>query len=216
MISGLEISAVSALTGRKVHILGYGIQDTVVVNAACKPYLDSRHAASLRAVGCIESAGYPIDKDIALSYVTAGGVLYRQHIMHALIDRGYATMVYGQLYNRFFGQDGIARVSSDYMDACDAIRLVRAAGGMPVLAHPFQYDSMALLPQLKNAGLSGIEANHPTQSLAQQQVILSAAAQYHLFITGGSDAHGLYNESPAPLGSGYATIDKAHPLYMLL
>jgi predicted metal-dependent phosphoesterase TrpH len=82
------------------------------------------------------------------------------------------------------------------MNAEEAVRLIRNCGGMAVLAHPFQYDTMGFLPRLVELGLSGIEHKHPTQTPERQLAVEEAARRYGLFLTGGSDFHGLYSERP--------------------
>ncbi len=212
IITGIEISARSRQLDRKVHILGYGVRDTQRVEAACLPYLLSRHKASLKRIALLRKAGYPIDVDIVLGYTGKSRIIYRQHIMHALIDRGYGSSIYGLLYNRCFGKGGIAVVESDCIEACDAVGLVKDAGGLAVLAHPFSYGSMELLPKLKAAGLDGIEYSHPSNDTQRQQDIMDAATQLGLFLTGGSDAHGLYTEGPCLPGSFGIVLDQEHRL----
>jgi predicted metal-dependent phosphoesterase TrpH len=87
------------------------------------------------------------------------------------------------------------------MNAEDAVRLIRDCGGLAVLAHPFQYDTMGFLPRLVELGLSGIEYKHPTQSPERQRAVREAARRYGLFLTGGSDFHGLYSENPVLPGA---------------
>jgi predicted metal-dependent phosphoesterase TrpH len=121
--------------------------------------------------------------------------------MHALADRSYTTAIYGPLYTRLFGPGGIAVVQSAYIGAEEAVRLITGCGGEAVLAHPFHYDSLGLLPQLVTWGLSGIECRHPTQTPEREQVVREQAERYGLFLTVGSDFHGLYSEKPVSLGS---------------
>jgi predicted metal-dependent phosphoesterase TrpH len=201
VIPGIEISAFDPGTGRKVHILGYGMKDMAALNAACLPYLEDRHRANSEAAALVKQAGFPLEREDLAGYAGKGGVLYRQHIMHALADRGYAAAIYGPLYDRLFGPGGVAVVKSRYMPAGEAVRLIRSCGGQGVLAHPFQYDSLGLLPELVRRGLSGIEYRHPTQTPERQRQVAEKAEQHSLFLTGGSDFHGLYSEKPVPLGS---------------
>jgi predicted metal-dependent phosphoesterase TrpH len=198
---GIEVSAFDPDTGRKVHILGYDTADPGTVEAACRPYLEGRRRASLEALSLIRAAGYPLDETDTLPYAGKSGVLYRQHIMHALADRGYTTAIYGPLYRKLFGPGGAAMVKSRYMPAEEAVRLIVDCGGEAVLAHPFQYDSIGLLPRLVEWGLSGIECWHHTQTPERIRLVRKQAGQYGLFLTGGSDFHGLYSEKPLPLGN---------------
>ncbi|MDR2758212.1 MAG: PHP domain-containing protein [Spirochaetaceae bacterium] len=201
IIPGIEVSAFDPDTGRKVHILGYGVRDRETLETACRPYLEDRRRANLQALSLIRAAGYPLDETELSPYIGKGGIPYRQHIMHALADQGYTTSIYGPLYTRLFGPGGIAVVKSRYIPAEEAVRLIVNCGGEAVLAHPFQYDSLGLLPCLVGWGLSGIECRHPSQTPERIGLVREQAEQYGLFLTGGSDFHGLYSETPIPLGS---------------
>ena len=92
--------------------------------------------------------------------------------------------------------------------------LVKECGGSPVLAHPYQYDSMDIVPELMRYGLSGIEYCHPTQSGGRKIGVEETAMAFGLFLTGGSDAHGLYTEEVYPLGSMEFRMAQKHPLLL--
>jgi predicted metal-dependent phosphoesterase TrpH len=201
IIPGIEISAFDPDSGRKVHILGYEPKDSSTIHRACLPYLKARHRANLEAVNKIRGAGYFIDRADMKAYAGRQGILYRQHIMHALADRGYTERIYGPLYAKLFGPGGIAVVGNSYMGAEEAVRLIKDCGGRPALAHPFQYDSLGLLPKLVEWGLAGIECWHPSQTPQRIQAVQEKAAYYGLFLTGGSDFHGLYSEKPISISS---------------
>ncbi|MDR2020158.1 MAG: PHP domain-containing protein [Treponema sp.] len=201
IIPGIEVSAFDPGTGRKVHILGYGMADRETVETACRPCLEDRRRANLEALSLVRAAGYPVDEADLLPYLGKGGVPYRQHIMHALADRGYASAIYGPLYRELFGPGGAAVVKSRYMPAEEAVRLITDCGGKAALAHPFQYDSLGLLPRLVEWGLSGVECRHHTQTPERERLVREKAERYGLFLTGGSDFHGLYAENPVLLGT---------------
>lgn len=201
VIPGVEVSAFDPDTGRKLHILGYNVKDRDGLSRACRPYLEDRGRAVLEAADAIRAAGYPLEREDALAHAGKAGILYRQHIMRALADRGYALSIYGALYTKLFGPGGPGAVKSRYMSAQEAVRLVRDCGGKAVLAHPFQYDSMGLLPKLVEWGLSGIEYRHHTQTPERERSVREQAGRLGLFLTGGSDFHGLYSEKPLPIGA---------------
>lgn len=212
VLNGVEISAFSPETGRKVHILGYNISDEKTVTDTLRPFLLDRHEAALCAAEQVSQAGYAVNIEDILSYVGKGQFLYKQHIMHALADRGYTTSIYGELYKKLFGKNGIAVIKSRYIPVHEAVRLVAECGGSPVLAHPYQYDSMDLVPSLLRYGLKGIEYCHPTQSNGRKIRVEETAMAFGLFLTGGSDAHGLYSESAYPLGFTEYRMEENHPL----
>ena len=212
IIPGVEISAYNPATGRKAHILGFNVKDPEGLNQSCRPFLEARHQKNLESVNRIIDAGYPININDIHKYTALDGIVYRQHIMHAMVDRGYATSIYGDLYNKFFGKFGLAKVKATYMEAEEAVRLIIDCGGLAVLAHPFQYDSMDMVPRLKKIGLAGIEYRHHTQTFVQEKAVLEASLRYNLFLAGGSDFHGFYSEKCLQPGCTDTVLPKSHPL----
>ena len=212
VIPGVEISAFNPETGRKAHILGFNIKDTDALENTCRPFLEARHQKNLQSVELVAKAGYPISQDDVKKYASLDNTMYRQHIMHALVDRGYAPSIYGPLYTKLFGSGGLAAVKAVYISAEEAVRLIQDCGGLAVLAHPFQYDSMGFLPRLAELGLAGIECRHHTQTPERQKAVIEAASRYGLFLSGGSDFHGFYSEKSLPPGSSGMELEETHPL----
>jgi predicted metal-dependent phosphoesterase TrpH len=212
IIPGVEISALDGATGRKVHILGYRVEDAEGLTRACRPYLEDRGRANREAGKLIRAAGYPVEDEEFLAYAGKSGILYRQHLMRALADRGYTPTIYGPLYDALFGPGGFATVKSAYMAVEEAVRLVKDCGGYPVLAHPFMYKSLALTPALVKHGLAGIECWHHTQTPERKRLVREMAGRHGLFLTWGSDFHGLYSEKPLPPGAFARELSKPHPL----
>ena len=214
VINGVEISAFNPDSGRKVHILGFNIKDKKGLENACCPFLAARHQKNLQSVDILAARNFPINQKDVMKYSSLDKTIYRQHIMHALVDRGYAPGIYGPLYTMLFGPGGIAAIKAVYMNAVEAVRLIKECGGQAVLAHPFQYDSMDFLPKLVELGLAGIEYQHHTQTPERQEAVINAAQSYGLFLTGGSDFHGFYSEKALPPGSTSTEIQPDHPLFV--
>jgi predicted metal-dependent phosphoesterase TrpH len=212
VISGVEISAFNPESERKVHILGFQVRDMNGLDSACRPFLEARHRKNLQSVDLIAQAGYPISQNDVLEYASLDGTVYRQHIMHALVDRGYAPAIYGPLYKKLFGPGGLATVKASYINAEEALRLVQDCGGFAVLAHPFQYDSMDFISRLAELGLAGIEYQHHTQTPERQEAAIQASLCHGLFLSGGSDFHGFYSENSMPPGSTGTELEADHPL----
>jgi len=212
IIPGVEISAFNPETGRKAHILGFNVRDMEGLERACRPFLEARHYKNLQSVDLVAAAGYPINRNDVKEYASLDNTVYRQHIMHALVDRGYASAIYGPLYTKLFGTGGLAVVKALYMSAEEAVRLVQDCGGLAVLAHPFQYDSMDFISRLAELGLAGIEYHHHTQTSEREDAVIEAARRYGLFLSGGSDFHGFYSEKSLPPGSAGTELGADHPL----
>ncbi len=119
----------------------------------------------------------------------------RPHVGKVLLARGFvATM------SEAFGPDWLGyryRVPAVNIEIFTAIRMVRNAGGVPVLAHPRAAKRGRTLPaetiaELARAGLAGLEADHADHDPAQRQYLHTLADELDLFVTGSSDFHGAH------------------------
>ncbi|MBP1992156.1 PHP domain-containing protein [Paenibacillus eucommiae] len=206
IIPGIEISASDPKRDRRAHILGLYIDPHhPALDDLCKATLLSRHEASKQMVSIIADMGYNISWELVSSYAKFGTVVYKQHIMHALMDLGYCDEINGELQKKLFSRSakepGKAFIPLTYPNAEDAIRAIRMAGGVAVLAHPGQFGNFDAIEEWVSLGLQGVEAYHPTHSSADTRVALQLAAKFNLVVTGGADYHGFYGSGDYPLGS---------------
>jgi len=208
IIPGIEISAFDYLQQKKAHILGYyPIPDHPALNEICLPLMDRRIEAAYQMIQRLIEAGYKIGLEEVREYARGGTGIYKQHIMHALLDKGYCDRIYSDLYYQLFSRGetpeqpaGLAYVPIRYADAVKAIRAVKAAGGVAVLAHPGQYDNFDAIAEWVLYGLDGIEVYHPAHSAKDVDKLMALARHFNLIITGGSDYHGFYGEREAEIG----------------
>jgi len=205
IIPGIEISAFDYSRGTRAHILGYDVTPGhAAISHLCDPLIKQRHEASFHMVERIIEAGYNISWYGVSQYAIGGTGVYKQHIMHALLDAGYTSTIYGDLYKKLFArgdQDkgipkGLAYTSITYIDMFDAVKAITEAGGVPVLAHPGQMHNFPAISELVDAGLQGIEVWHPSHDTATEERAKVAATEFNLLQTGGSDFHGFYTDSP--------------------
>lgn len=202
LVPGVEISAFDLQRDRKVHLLGYGYRlPATAIEELCRPIREARHANTLRQIEEVRAAGYEISRaDVAAQARAAHesaepAVLYKQHIMLALIAKGYTDAIYSPLYRKLFRSGGPAAHDIKYVDVFDALRAIHADGGRAVLAHPAQLDSWDLVPALVDAGLDGIELNHEDHTAEDRRRVRDLAERHRLFTTGGSDDHGSYGST---------------------
>ncbi|MCL1950277.1 MAG: PHP domain-containing protein [Turicibacter sp.] len=192
IIPGIEISAMDFKTQRKVHILGYYVDPKGEnIRNLCGPLLKARHQNSLWQIGRLQEAGYPLDTQRIMAQAK-GGTIYKQHIMNELVGLGYTNSIYSGLYQQFFKNGGICHRDIEYVDALEAVRAIKADGGIAVLAHPGQLESYASIGQLVDAGLDGIELNHEDHTEEDHELVRKYAEKYGLFVTGGTDYHGMF------------------------
>ncbi|TQR14116.1 PHP domain-containing protein [Psychrobacillus soli] len=193
VIAGIEISAYDFKRDRKVHVLGYNYHpDAVHIQTICEELLKRRQAHSLWQIEQIKATGYELDLSAIAETARPSETIYKQHIMHHLIDSDYTSPAYKQLYKSLFKGDGVASGDVVYIDAVDAVKAIVADGGIAVLAHPGQLNSYDLIPELVPYGLGGIERNHPDHTTEDHQKVEALAQQFGLFMTGGTDFHGTY------------------------
>jgi predicted metal-dependent phosphoesterase TrpH len=123
----------------------------------------------------------------------AGGPIGRPHIAAVMVQLGFVATLQ-EAFDRFLADDRPVSEPAGTLGAEEAIRLVRASGGVPVLAHPFtlQLAPEALRAELEawcDAGLAGIEAYRPDHDAGMREAVLALASQLGLVATGGSDFH---------------------------
>ncbi|MEX1158597.1 MAG: hypothetical protein WEC79_06690 [Thermomicrobiales bacterium] len=128
--------------------------------------------------------------------------LGRPHIARAMVESGHARSV-GDAFDRFLGNGMPAYIASERKPTpAEACRLIRAAGGLPVHAHPCSSgDFPENLPDLIEAGLAGIEVYYGEYTLDRRQKLAMIADAYGLLATGGSDYHGEQFKAGRELGS---------------
>ncbi|MCX4474508.1 hypothetical protein C5N14_15335 [Micromonospora sp. MW-13] len=125
----------------------------------------------------------------------AGGTVGRPHIAQALIRAGLVATTTEAFGPGWLGER--YRLPKADIDVFRAVRLVRAAGGVPVFAHPKASRRGRVVPdelvaELAAAGLAGLEADHEDHSPAERAHVRSLAAELGLFVTGSSDFHGTH------------------------
>jgi predicted metal-dependent phosphoesterase TrpH len=146
-------------------------------------------------------------------------VVGRPHIARALARAGLVAAPADAFSPDWIGPGGPAYVSRYALDPVRAVGLVRAAGGVTVLAHargdgrgwPIPDDAIA---ELAAAGLTGLEVCHPQHDAAARAALSALAASLRLVPSGGSDDHGALSgfrigTETAPAGSYQRLIEQA-------
>lgn len=206
VVPGIEISAYDYRRNKRAHILGLYVEPGhPALEFLCAPMIRRRKINSFKRVLRLMAVGYDISWEDVLKYEGGTGV-FKQHIMHALMEKGYCKNICGDLYKALFRRSdslkgkGIAHIPLAYIDVLAAIRTVREAGGIAVLAHPGTFKNYDAIDEWAESGLEGIEVFHPGHSPEDIELSLQHAKKYRLIVTGGSDFHGLYGEIPVEPG----------------
>ena len=156
VIPGVELSAALA-PGAEVHLLGYCVDVTdAALLAGLAAYARAREERMERMVDRLRRVGAPVDPD-RVRVIAGHGTVGRPHLARALVEAGHAADV-ADAFARYVGSGRPAFVPRPRVDPRDAIALVRAAGGVPVLAHPYSAGGVeSVLDRLVPAGLAGME-----------------------------------------------------------
>ncbi len=207
VIPAAEFSAFDSARGRKVHILCYMPEKPDRLEGLCLRTSEGRMKLG-KSIAMRVLEKYPITLESILRYSAGSKAIYKCHIMHALMDYGYTTNLYGDVYDEIFdAKDGLCasqvRQEADfYPDVRFVTTLIKASGGISVMAHPKVYDSMDLLEELAAEGaIDGAEVWHSSADETFRNQVTELAEQYGLITTGGSDFHGFYNHYAIQIGS---------------
>lgn len=187
VIPGIEIN--TTWNGSDVHVLGY----RVPTGPSPLAEVLERNRAHRRAridtmVGGLNRVGYPLTVAQVLAESSGGHALGRPHVAKALVRAGLVRDVaaaFRDLLSR--GKPGYA--PSHHISPFEAVEVVRASGGLPVLAHPGRLADDAIVAELAARGLRGLEVFYPTHSAAQVARYRALAGRHGLVMTAGSDFH---------------------------
>ena len=198
-VPGIELSTD---VGRgEIHVLGYGISpDAGRLQETLERLRSSRVTRAEGILDRLRKLGIDVPFD-AIAPVEAGASIGRPHIARALVTHGHAASV-RDAFDRYLGQGKPAYVASERLTPVDAVRLIRAASGIPVVAHPFSSPEFPhSLPPLIAAGLVGLEVYYGEYDEDSRRVLADIASRHGLIATGGSDYHGPGFKEGRELGS---------------
>lgn len=201
VIHGVELSAFDNQRGKQIHLLCYDCEAPDRLEGLCRRIGESRRKAAMAMIRKVLRY-YPIAPEMIVKCATGSTNIFKQHIMHALMDSGYADSIYGELYEKLFSPEGgSALVHPELPDFKEVLELIHGSGGIAVLAHPTIYGNEDALDELVSLGLDGIEVWHPSHTESDVERLAAFASYHNLLMTGGSDFHGMYGYKPHPLGS---------------
>lgn len=205
LIPGTELS-VDCEKG-VMHMLGYWMDpENRALNEAMDWVRNGRDVRNHKILEKLQELGYEIAWEEVASRVSKDGVMGRPHFAMTLVDKGIAKD-WNDAFDRFLGTGKAAYVERARLTAERAIALIRGAGGVAVLAHPFTLglSREALEEQigtLAGQGLGGMECYYSEHSSEQCRSFLEIAGKFGLVPTGGSDYHGKPG-SNLELGTGF-------------
>ncbi len=207
VVPGVEISSLAG--NSELHILGYFLDwQSSDLLARLKTLRDSRHRRNPKIIERLQALGVDITYDEVRALAGTDSI-GRPHIARVLMDKQVVTSA-KEAFDRFLAEGKPAYVPRELPSPVEAIRWIKSAGGLAVLAHPtwvkVAEQSLAdLVRQLKAEGLDGVEVYYSTHAARQTRAYLSLASQLGLLVTGGSDFHGL-TKPDIEVGIGKGTL----------
>ncbi len=208
VIPGVELSSYSPKHNKNISILCYLAENPNRLEGLCrKNSLARRKASQLMVVKA--SQRYPISSELVLKCASGSTNIYKQHIMHALMECGYTTDIYGSLHDELFSPESENNilVQPKYPEPKEVIDAIHEAGGVAIVAHPGHSGLMDILDELVELGVDGFEVWTPENSQEDTVAIHNYCEINKLLKTGGSDFRGLYNRGSNTLAS-YNTPDE--------
>lgn len=177
----------------EVHLLGYFIDHkNEELQAGLRWLRDARTEAARRTVEKLADLGVHVSWGRVLELAT--GVVGRPHIARAMVEEGYIEEIH-EAFEYYLGDNGKARVEREKLAPLDGLRLVHAAGGVGVVAHPRTVNHLEkTVEQLVSAGLAGIEVYAEHYDAAQRRTYGLLADRFGLVHCGGTDYHAFGTE----------------------
>lgn len=200
----LEIELITAVElntdagGYEVDILAYFGRPP---GGAFQSMLQARQKDRIRRAKDIVTVLNKLDVDITYERVReiAQGIVARPHIAQAMIEKGYAT-TQKEVYQHYIGFGAPAYVTRDELHPVQAIRYIRQAGGLPIIAHPGLIGDDEVVLELLQSGAAGLEAYYPEHTSEDMERYLKIAAEQGVIVTVGSDCHGPGRKKSYPIG----------------
>jgi hypothetical protein len=189
IVRGIEVNTM--YKEEEIHILGYMMD---VENSDFNELIKIQQKARIEQVeGIIDLLAKKekilIRLEDILNLVAPGGSIGRPHIAKAITNVGGTKNVI-EAYEKYINDKSSVYVQRKTVTPHDAVEIIYDAGGIPVIAHPYNLtNSQDLIKQLMQCGLRGIEAYHRRHTPAIVEYFSTMAEELGLIVTGGSDFH---------------------------
>nr|WP_203644588.1 PHP domain-containing protein [Streptomyces sp. SID14478] len=193
LVTGAELSC--RLDGVGLHMLAYLFDpEEPALLAERELVRDDRVPRAKAMIARLNGLGVPVTWE-QVARIAGDGSVGRPHIASALVELGVVPTVSDAFTQDWLADGARAYVDKHETDPFEAIRLVKAAGGVTVFAHPGAAKRGRTVPEaslakLAEAGLDGIEVDHMDHDAPTRERLRGLAADVGLLTTGSSDYHG--------------------------
>jgi predicted metal-dependent phosphoesterase TrpH len=194
LVLGSEISCQTS-DGTSVHMLGMLFdRENTALAEVLSTTRDNRLTRMNRIIGRLNEAGFEITIEDVLAQLAPGATLGRPHLADALIAKKIVASR-DEAFTELLHNNSKYYISHYSPTPEDAIKLIKQAGGVAVIAHPLaslrgRTVSIDSFKSMVEAGLDGIEISHRDQSEDERQLLREVVEQYGIIATGSSDYHG--------------------------
>ena len=194
LVLGAEISCLTT-DGVSVHMLGLLFDgEHQQMQNMLENTRDGRIPRAYKMIELLNAGGINISMEDVEAVKPVGATLGRPHIADALVKNGVVSSR-DEAFTELLHNNSPYYVAHLAPTPEDAISMIRSAGGVAVIAHPFashrgQVLSASDFLPLKNAGLNGIEVNHRDHNNDERTALANIARELDLVVTGASDYHG--------------------------
>jgi predicted metal-dependent phosphoesterase TrpH len=194
LVLGSEISCQTS-DGTSVHMLGMLFdRENNALAEVLSTTRDNRLTRMNRIIGRLNEAGFEITIEDVLAQLAPGATLGRPHLADALIAKKIVASR-DEAFTELLHNNSRYYISHYSPTPEDAIKLIKQAGGVAVIAHPLaslrgRTVSIDSFKSMVEAGLDGIEISHRDQSEDERQLLREVVEQYGIIATGSSDYHG--------------------------
>lgn len=209
VIPGIELS--TDVPGDEIHMLGYFINyEDEEFQQVLKRFRRGRIDRAREMVEKLAALGLPLEWE-RVQAIAGEGSVGRPHIALAMVEAGYCKEP-KDAFPEYLGRNGLAYAERVKLTPEEAVEMLLKVGGVPVLAHPaYLSDLESRLPELKAAGLVGMEVYYSKFDPETIKHLQDLADQYDLIPSGGSDYHGLGNAGeplPGSMGPPASTVER--------
>ena len=194
LVLGAEISC-QTTDGISVHVLGllFDPNHVELMNTLSKTR-ENRHGRMEKIIARINEAGIDISMADVLEQLSDGATLGRPHLADALVKKGVIASR-EEAFTQMLHNNSKYYVSHYSPSPEVAIKLIKEAGGVAVIAHPMashrgRVISSETFGSIINSGLDGIEVDHRDHTPDEKRELINLAKEFDLVMTGSSDYHG--------------------------
>ena len=214
IINGCEFSA--DYKDKSIHILGYRFDETNKELRDFIKYFKSKREERIdEIIKRCNNVGYLISKDDLLKKFPKTQAYGRPHIGQLLIDGGYAKDI-NDVFKGILRKDSPCYVPKVKVEVPYIIDIIHKAGGLAVMAHPKLVSSDDYVVEMLAYDFDGMEVYHTKHNDDDVKRYKALATKHNLFITGGSDFHGIPGKAPDKFGDYLVSSENVSEFISLL